>query len=45
MNYIEYNCYTKGANITTEINSEDRLLFNHNGINIQIKVCFTYILD
>ncbi len=26
MNYIEHNCYTTGATITTEINSEDRLL-------------------
>ncbi|MGK0467384.1 MAG: RimJ/RimL family protein N-acetyltransferase [Clostridium sp.] len=26
MNYIEHNCYTKGATITTEINSVDKVL-------------------
>ncbi|MGV8981155.1 GNAT family N-acetyltransferase [Clostridium sp.] len=28
MNYIEHNCYTKGATITTEINSEDSMLIS-----------------
>ncbi|MGH4121179.1 GNAT family N-acetyltransferase [Clostridium sp.] len=28
MNYIEHNCYTKGTTITTEINSEDRMLIS-----------------